>query len=230
VGVGEVVGATWGEERSRALLASAGFPLVPASRAATVDEALAAASRYGFPVALKAAVPAVAHKTDIGGVELGVGGPEELRAAAKRIDAALAAAGHRADGFLVSPMRPPGVELIAGVVRNPVWGLVLAVGFGGTWAEVLGDTALRVLPVDERDVREMLGELRGAPLLRAPRGLPPTDTDAVVAAILTLAGLAASLPGHLESIEVNPLWVRGHQVEGLDALVTWQSTPTEGVT
>jgi acyl-CoA synthetase (NDP forming) len=220
-------GEIWGEERSRALLASAGFPLVPATLAATLDDALAAAQRYGFPVALKAAVPAVAHKTDIGGVELGVGSSGELRAAAKRMTEAVSAAGHRPDGFLVSPMRLPGVELIAGIVRNPVWGLVLAVGFGGTWAEVLSDTSLRVLPVDEGDVREMLSELRGASLLRAPRGLPPADIDAVAQAVLTLASLAESLPGDLESIEVNPLWVRGHQVEGLDALVTWQSPETK---
>jgi hypothetical protein len=210
------------EERSRDLVASAGFPLVPAVTATTVEQALEGAGRIGFPVALKAVVPGLAHKTDIGGVELGVGDPAQLRAAASRISERMAAAGQPAPCFLVSPMRPPGVELIAGVVRNPVWGLVLAVGFGGTWAEVLSDTALRVLPVDARDVRDMLGELRGAPLLRAPRGLPPTNVDAVVEAVLTLAALAESLPGDLESIEVNPLWVRGHQAEGLDALITWQ--------
>jgi acyl-CoA synthetase (NDP forming) len=220
-------GEIWGEERSRALLASAGFPLVPATFAKTIDDAQAAAQRYGFPVALKGAVPAVAHKTDIGGVELGVGSSEELRAAAKRMSEAISATGRRADGFLVSPMRPPGVELIAGIVRNPVWGPVLAVGFGGTWAEVLSDTSLRVLPVDEDEVRDMLSELRGASLLRAPRGLPPADIDAVARAVLTLASLAESLPGDLESIEVNPLWVHGHQVEGLDALVTWQSAETK---
>jgi len=221
-------GEVWGEERSRPLLAAAGLPLVPATLAATTDDALLAAEGYGFPVALKAVIPAVAHKSDIGGVELNIGDPEELRVAAKTITERLAAAGHQPDGFLVSPMRPPGVELIAGVVRNPVWGPVLAVGFGGIWAEVLSDTALRVLPVDGRDVRDMLSELRGASLLRAPRGLPPVDTDVVVDAVLTLAALAQSLPGDLESIEVNPLWVHGHQVEGLDALVTWQSTsPTQ---
>jgi acyl-CoA synthetase (NDP forming) len=221
-------GEIWGEERSRALLGSAGFPLVPATFAATLEDALAAAQRHGFPVALKASIPAVAHKTDIGGVELGITSAEELRAAAKRMSEALTAAGHRWDGFLVSPMRPPGVELIAGVVRNPVWGPVLALGFGGTWAEVLSDTSLRVLPVDEADIREMLSELRGASLLREPRGLPPVDIDAVVAATAKLAALAESLPDDFESIEVNPLWVRGHQVEGLDALVTWQSTTTGG--
>jgi acyl-CoA synthetase (NDP forming) len=214
-------GEIWGEERSRALLAAAGFPLVPATLAATVDDAAAAAERFGFPVALKAVIPAVAHKSDIGGVELGVGDPEELRVAAKRITDRVTAAGHRQDGFLVSPMRPPGVELIAGVVRNPVWGPVLAVGFGGVWAEVLDDTALRVLPVDRADVQNMVSELRGASLLRTPRGLPPTDLDAVVEAVLALAALAESLPSDFESIEVNPLWVRGDRVEGLDALVTW---------
>jgi acyl-CoA synthetase (NDP forming) len=218
---GHAPGEVWGEERSRDLLASAGFPLVPATLAATQDEALAAARRFGFPVAVKGMAAGLAHKSDIGGVELGVGDQEELRAAVKRISGGLAAAGHDPAGFLVSPMRPPGVELIVGVVRHRVWGLVLAVGFGGTWTEVLSDTALRVLPVDPIDVREMLSELRGAALLQAPRGLPPADIDAVAEAVLKLAALAESLGDELESIEVNPLWVRGHQVEALDALVTW---------
>ncbi|WP_238017623.1 acetate--CoA ligase family protein [Dactylosporangium sp. AC04546] len=222
---GHAPGEIWGEERARTLLAAAGFPLVPATVAATVDDALLGARQHGFPVALKAVLPAVAHKSDIGGVELGVGSPEELRTAAKRITERLSAAGHRSEAFLVSPMRPQGVELIVGVVRKPLWGQVLAVGFGGVWAEVLSDTALRVLPVDGQDVRDMLSELRGASLLRAPRGLPPVDVDAVVDAVLALATLAESLSDDLESIEVNPLWVHGHQVEGLDALVTWQSTP-----
>jgi acyl-CoA synthetase (NDP forming) len=227
---GHMPGEIWGEQRSRELLAAAGFPLVPATGAGTVDDALAAAERHGFPVVLKAVVPAVAHKTEMGGVELGIGDAGELRAAAQRIGAGVADAGHRLDGFLVSPMRPPGVELIAGVVRNPNWGPVLAVGFGGTWAEVLGDTALRVLPVDARDVHDMLGELRGASLLRTPRGLPPVDMDAVVAAVLSLATLAHSLPDDLESIEVNPIRVHGSEVEGLDALVTWAALPATAST
>jgi acetate---CoA ligase (ADP-forming) len=216
-------GEIWSEERARALLADAGFPLVPAEVAATLDEAIAGAERFGFPVALKAIIPSVAHKSDIGAVELGVTDAEDLHAAGKRITERLAAAGHQAERFLVSPMRPRGVELIAGVVRDPAWGSVLALGFGGTWAEVLGDTALRVLPIDERDLRDMLAELRGASLLTAPRGLPPVDLDAVVAAVVALARLAVSLGDDLESIEVNPLWVRGSQVEGLDALVSWRA-------
>jgi acetate---CoA ligase (ADP-forming) len=220
-------GEIWPEERARALLADAGFPLVPAEVAATLDEAIAGAQRYGFPVVLKAIIPSVAHKSDVGAVELGVTDAEDLHAAAKRITERLAAAGHRAERFLVSPMRPRGVELIAGVVRDPAWGPVLAVGFGGTWAEVLSDTALRVLPIDEHDVRDMLAELRGASLLTAPRGLPPVDLDAVVAAVAAIARLADSLGDDLESIEVNPLWVRGSQVEGLDALVTWQADGTQ---
>src|SRR5262249_5695641 len=112
-------GEIWGEERSRALLTAAGFPPVPATVAATLADAVAAAERHGFPVALKAVIPGVAHKSDIGGVELGIGDPEELRTAAKRITERVTAAGYRPDGFLVSPMRPAGVELIAGVVRNP---------------------------------------------------------------------------------------------------------------
>jgi acetate---CoA ligase (ADP-forming) len=222
---GHAPGEIWGEERSRPLLAAAGFPLVPAAAVASPEAALAAAEDHGYPVAVKGISPGVAHKSDMGGVELSVRDGDELVRALERIRKALTRAGHAPEGFLISPMRPPGLELIAGVARNSHWGPVVAVGFGGIWAEVLNDNALRLLPVDADDVRDMLRELRGAELLSRPRGLPRTDIGAVVEAVLALTRLAESLSSELESLEVNPLWVRGDQVEGFDALLTWGRPP-----
>ena len=145
-------------------------PWCPASWC-TRPTAVAAARRLGLPVVLKVCSAQIAHKSDIGGVAVGPGTEEEVRAGYARVRAAgQAVSGARVEGVLVSPMRTGGVELIAGVTVDPTFGPVLAVGLGGVWVEVLGDTSLRVLPVDPGEVKRMLAELRGSPLLLGGRG------------------------------------------------------------
>jgi acyl-CoA synthetase (NDP forming) len=135
------------------------------------------------------------------------------------------AAGHKAGGevvgALVQPMRGAGLELLVGIITDPAWGHVLAVGFGGVWVEVLRDTSLRSLPVTREDVLEALRSLRGAKLFEGYRGAEPADLDAVADAVTRIAVLAEGLGSKLESLEVNPLLVRGGSVEALDALITW---------
>ncbi|NUR83194.1 MAG: CoA-binding protein, partial [Nonomuraea sp.] len=108
------------------------------------------------------------------------------------------------------------------IVRDPAWGLTLAVGLGGVWVEVLRDTSLRILPVTHDDVRRALTELRGARLLEGARGTEAADLDAVSEVITRVAALAESLGDTLESLEINPLLVQGSRVEALDALITWR--------
>jgi hypothetical protein len=115
-------------------------------------------------------------------------------------------------------MRDGGVEVLAGVTMDPGFGPVLAVGLGGVFVEVLRDTSLRVLPAGPEEVRRMLGELRGLPLLQGARGGVAADLDVLARVIADLGELACSVPG-LQALEVNPLWVRGGQVEALDVLV-----------
>ncbi|NUT09901.1 MAG: CoA-binding protein, partial [Nonomuraea sp.] len=149
-------------------------------------------------------------------------GPEEVRQAYREVVAAARA--HAPDaGALVQPQRGGGIELLVGVVRDPAWGLTLAVGLGGVWVEVLRDAALRVLPVDADEVRRALSELRGAALLNGARGTEPADLDAVADAVTRIAAFAESLGDDLESLEINPLLVAGSRVEALDALITWRS-------
>jgi acetate---CoA ligase (ADP-forming) len=210
----------WAEHRASALLAENGVPVVPAALASGADAAVAAAERFGYPVVLKAAAEGLGHKSDVGGVRLGLGSAEEVRRAYREVAAAIGPAGI---GALVQPQRTGGVELLVGIVRDPVWGLVLAVGLGGVWVEVLNDSALRVLPVDDTDVREALGELRGAALLRGGRGTEAADLDAVAGVVTRVCALAEGLGDSLESLEINPLLVRGPEVEALDALVTWRT-------
>lgn len=123
--------------------------------------------------------------------------------------------------MLVSPMRPAGIELLVGIVRDPLWGLTLTLGLGGIWTEVLKDTAVRVLPVGREEIAAMLDELRGAALLRGARGQAPVDRDALIDVIYRTSLLARSLASRLNALEINPLWIDGERIEALDVLVSW---------
>jgi acetate---CoA ligase (ADP-forming) len=210
----------WSEAQARDLLSSSGVPVVPGELVNSADEAAAAAARLGWPVVLKICSAQIIHKSDIGGVALHLDSEAAVRAAYDRVRAAGdAVPGALIEGVLVLPMRSGGVELLAGVTVDPTFGPVLAVGLGGVWVEILQDTSLRPLPVDAAEVRRMLGDLRGLPLLQGARGTAPADLDAVAAAIAGIGDTALSLGSALGALEVNPLWVNGDQVEALDVLV-----------
>jgi acetate---CoA ligase (ADP-forming) len=214
----------WSEVEARRLLAEAGVPVVPGGLARSADEAAELARQVGLPVALKVCSAQITHKSDIGGVVLGLGSEAEVRAGYEKVRAAgMAVPGAGVDGVLVTPMRAGGAELLAGVTVDPAFGPVLAVGLGGIWVEVLNDTSLRLLPVGAAEVRRMLGELRGLPLLQGARGAAPANLDAVAEAIARLGEAALALDAapdwSLRALEVNPLWVNGDQVEALDVLV-----------
>jgi succinyl-CoA synthetase beta subunit len=198
-------------------LASHGVPIVPAVLAKDEASAVAAARAVGGPVALKIASADILHKSDIGGVALNLIGDDAVAEAFRRVVAA-APDGARVDGVLVSPMRQRGLELFVGCTRDPQWGPVLAVGLGGIFVEVLQDVALRVLPVTPEEAGRMLGELKGAVMLRGQRGVPPADMDAVAQVVARIGDAAIALGPSLEALDVNPLWVRGSQVEALDGL------------
>ena len=151
---------------------------------------------------------------------LGVHGDAQVRGAYRRVLAAgQAVPGAGVDGVLVTPMRPGGVELLVGVTVDRTFGPVLAVGLGGVWVELLADTSLHVLPVTTDDVKHMLGELRGSPLLHGARGTRPADLDVLARVITNVADAAIALDGSLRTLEINPLWVNGDQIEALDVLV-----------
>jgi acyl-CoA synthetase (NDP forming) len=108
------------------------------------------------------------------------------------------------------------------VVRDPDWGLAIAVGLGGVWVEILKDSAVRLLPIAIVDACEMLRSLRAAPLLDGYRGGPPVDMDRLAEVIVAVGNAALALGPRLAALEINPLWVRGDRVEALDALVVWR--------
>jgi acyl-CoA synthetase (NDP forming) len=210
----------WSEATAREFVQEHGVPTVPAELVSTVDEAVKAATRLDYPVVLKVCSPTLTHKSDEGGVALGLADAAAVAAAYEQVRSAAV----DAEGVLVSPMRRGGVELFAGVTVDAAFGPILAVGLGGVFIELLADVSLRALPVSADDVVRMLAELRGAAVLRGVRGQPPTDLDAVAAAVTALADAARALGPQLRTIELNPLWVNGSDVEALDVLVIAELT------
>ncbi|MFI1621317.1 acetate--CoA ligase family protein [Streptomyces lydicus] len=200
-----------GYETMRALLRSYGLTFPEAAFVTTAHEAARSARRIGYPLVLKAM--GLAHKTEAGGVALDLRNEGALRTAFARMRSATGAAGYAVEAMT----RPPhAVELIAGVRRDPAFGLVAMAGIGGTTAELLGDTALALAPLTDDGARELLLSLRHAPLLTGWRGAPAVDLDAAAAAIAALARSAVEHP-ELSEIEINPLLVHPGGAVALDA-------------
>jgi acetate---CoA ligase (ADP-forming) len=220
----------WSERQVGELLAANGVPVIPQRLVTSAGEAASAAEQTGFPVALKISAPGLAHKTDSGGVVLGVGSAQAAAHAYEQIVTAVAhaAPGTPIEGVLVSPMRAEGVDLLVGIVRDATWGLTLVVGLGGIWVEVLADSAVRALPVTPGEVREMLTELKSFPLLTGSRGAEPVDLDELTRVIARIGAIAVALGDDVDELEINPLRAAGSSIEVLDALVRWRSAATDG--
>jgi len=211
------------EATAKRALAAAGIPFVEELVAVTEEEAAAATAKIGGPVAMKILSPDIQHKSDMGGVELGVAGADASATAFRRIMDA--AADHmptaRIDGVLISPMTAGGTELILGTTTDPSFGPAIMVGLGGVFAEIFKDTALRLAPVTKAEAGEMLRELKAFPLLDGARGRVPADLDALTDIIAALSRFAARHADDVAEIDINPLLVRarGEGAVALDALI-----------
>lgn len=213
------------EPAALALLAEAGVPVVAHRVVHSANAAAAAAEALGGAVAVKVVSADIAHKSDVGGVALRLQGAAQVRAAFERTRASAQAAlpAARLEGALVARMVDGGgVECIAGVHRDPVFGPILMFGLGGIHVETLRDVVLRPLPLAPGDAQAMLRELRGAAILDGVRGRPPVDRDALAAALEALADFALRAGDTLASAEINPLIARPAGEGGcvaVDALV-----------
>lgn len=197
---------------------------MPGRVVASAAQAVATAQEIGYPVVLKVASEDIAHKTEVGGVRLMLKDAAEVSEAHEFIVDSVAklAPEARVQGVAVSPMRPAGNELLVGIITDPQWGKVLAVGFGGVLVEILKDSALRLLPVSPQEIRRMLDSLRGIDLLTGFRGSEATDLDELAQVIFQITQVALGLGEDLEELEINPLRVAGNQIEALDALIRWK--------
>jgi acyl-CoA synthetase (NDP forming) len=214
------------EYRSKTLLEEFGVPMPKRMLAADLAQAEKVADAIGYPVVLKAQAAALFHKSDAGGVIVGIGDAEELRAAWRRMlaDVRRARPDLKLDGILVEAMAKPGLEMIVGARRDPDWGVVAMVGLGGIWVETLRDVQLLPPGADEDAIVAALKNLRGAPLLEGARGTKAIDLSAVarVAAILSDVVEQSS---DVAEVEINPLvcYSGTEGVLALDALIVVRS-------
>ncbi len=212
------------ESQAKAQLKDAGISLLPQGLGTSVDEACALADGMGYPVVAKVASAQIVHKSDIGGVKVGLQDAAQVREAWRDIMAA--AARHQpeaaVDGLLIEKMAPRGgTELMVGVTRDPVFGHVMTFGLGGIYVEVLRDVTRRMLPIGARDAAAMVREIRSFALLDGARGRPKADLAALEALLVRVSDFVVAHAHRIEEMDLNPVWV-GAAGEGalpLDAVI-----------
>ena len=208
------------ELAGKQLLASFGIS-VP--RSLVIQDAGAVAVACGSlkpPMALKVMSPDILHKSDAGGVRVGLNGAAEIEEAVRAMMKRPAIENARLDGFLVEEMAPSGVEMVIGGIRDPLFGPLVMVGLGGIFVEVMQDVAFRICPITRLDAGEMLDELKGAALLRGTRGRKPVSREAVLDVLLKVGGEGGLLMIHGDEIaeaDINPLIVSEHGAVAVDA-------------
>jgi acyl-CoA synthetase (NDP forming) len=195
------------------VFAAAGVRTVASESVADTAQAVGAAARLGFPVALKAEGPTVVHKSDVGGVRLGLSSEQEVADAYRDMHERL---GDVMTGATVQQMAAPGVETIVGVVHHRLFGALVMFGMGGTATELLDDRAFRILPVTDLDAAELVRSLRASPLLFGYRGARPVAVHALEDVLQRVARLAADVPA-LSELDINPLIVSPEGVVAVDA-------------
>jgi acyl-CoA synthetase (NDP forming) len=204
-------GKRLGEARALELLADYGVPVARTTTATDLDGVVAAAGRLGFPVAVKTA--AASHKTEVGGVTLGIGDEDALAAAYREMSSRLGPA------VTVQEMVEPGVEMALGVVRDAQFGPLVMVAGGGVLIETLGDRRLALPPLDYTRASKLIDRLSVRPLLYGVRGAPPADVHALALALSRLSSLACDLGDLIDAVDVNPVIVGPHGCTAVDALV-----------
>lgn len=215
-------GSLLSEAVSKKLLAAYGIPVTEPLLAHSAEEAVGFADQIGYPVVLKIQSPDIIHKTDVGGVALNLTNEDSVRQAFQRLMANITAqhAQARLDGITVQKMIQgnDSIELILGIKKDNVFGTVMMVGLGGITAELFGDRALGLPPLNERLARGMLESLKIWPLLNGFRGRPLIDIEQLIAILIRLSYLAADYP-EIKELDINPLLVSPQEVVALDARI-----------
>ena len=208
------------EVEAKALLGVAGVPVTPTRLARTAAEAVAIAEELGFPAVLKIVSPDIAHKSDVGGVVLGLANAAAVRRARREMLARVreAAPGARIEGGSVQRMAAPGIEVIVGATTDPQFGPVLMFGLGGVFVEVLKDVAFRIVPLEPRDAAQMVREIRALPVLQGARGAPLADLGALERLILQVSRFMAAHPDVAE-LDLNPVFAYAQGAVAVDARI-----------
>jgi len=208
------------EVESKELLHKAGIPVVDTRLARTKREAVSISKQMGFPVVLKISSPDVIHKSDAGGVKLGLANATQVGKAYSEIVSSIKQAYPEAEihGLSVQRMAGPGVEVIIGMSKDPQFGPVLMFGLGGILVEVLKDVSFRIVPVSERDARDMIREIKGYPILEGYRGQKPVSIAALEKLIVRVSQFAENNP-HIAELDLNPVFAYPDKAIAVDARV-----------
>lgn len=208
------------EIESKELLKEAGVPVVEAKLACTKAQAISLSREIGFPVALKIVSPDVIHKSDSGGVKLGLDNATQVGKAYSEILSSIKQhhPNARIHGVSVQKMVRPGIEVIIGMTKDAQFGPVLMFGLGGILVEVLKDVAFRIVPLTKRDAREMIREIKGFPLLQGYRGQEPADIAFLEELLLKVSSFVEKTP-QIKELDLNPIFAYKSGAIAVDARV-----------
>ena len=208
------------EVQSKEILKEAGADVIETALAKSREEALAISERLGFPVAMKIVSPQITHKSDLGGVKLGLKTASQVGEAFEDIMHAIREKAPEAtvDGISVQRMSPPGVELVIGVTKDPQFGPVMMFGLGGIFVEILKDVAFRIVPLTREDSREMIRQLKAFPLLKGYRGRLPVDIAYLEELLLKISGFIVNHP-EIQEMDINPIIASSEGAVVVDARI-----------
>jgi acyl-CoA synthetase (NDP forming) len=208
------------EVESKALLKKAGIPVVEAKLARSKKEAISISNEMGFPVVLKISSSDVVHKSDSGGVKLGLANATQVGKAYNEIVSSIKQAYPEAhiEGISVQPMARPGVEVIVGMSKDAQFGPVLMFGLGGILVEVLKDVSFRIVPVTTRDARAMIREIKGYPVLEGYRGQKPASIPALEKLIVKVSQFVEKNP-QIRELDLNPIFAYPDKAVAVDARI-----------
>jgi acyl-CoA synthetase (NDP forming) len=208
------------EFESKKILKQVGIPVVEARLAKNQKEVASLGQKIGFPVVLKIISPDVIHKTDSGGVKLGLKSVSEVRKAYNEILGSVRRQFPSAviHGVSVQKMARPGTEVIIGTSKDPQFGPVIMFGLGGIFVEILKDVSFRIIPVARRDAQEMIQEIKGYPLLQGYRGKEPASIPVLVDMILKISNLINKNP-QIKELELNPVFAYKDRAVAVDARI-----------
>jgi len=206
------------ETEAKELLKEYGIPVPDFKLIKSEDEITGLAKEINFPIVMKIVSPDIIHKTDAGGVKVGIKDEEEAMAAYQEIISKAKKYNKEAriEGVIVYSMVPQGTEIIIGMMKDPHFGPVAMFGLGGIFVEVLKDVSFRIIPLEERDAREMITEIKGYEILKGARGEPPRDIQAIKEVLTKVSKLTTENP-EINEIDLNPIFVNEKGLQVVDA-------------
>lgn len=208
------------ETEAKTVCREYGIPVTRFELAKNEAEAIKYANKIGYPIVLKIVSPDIIHKSDVGGVAVGLKNADDVRNAYNQILVSVKKHDGKAIilGILVQEMAPPATEVIVGAIKDPQFGPAVMFGLGGIFVEVLKDVTFRVVPITEDEASEMITEVKAYPLLKGYRNTPPADTKAIAKILLNTSRLVSDCP-QIKEFDLNPILVYEHGAKAVDARI-----------